>query len=265
MPAASDDALTTARAYHDAWSGHEFERAKALLAENLHVEVPINEYPTKESFAAALAGFGAKVEHVNLLAAMGRENEAMLLYDTDIKNLGTIRIAEHFTVHAGQISRLRQIHDTTLIRQAGLGPVVRTKDPDPYAGSIAIAATGNQVFAALTTLDGLSKWWTPSVTGTPQPGGELRFAFDGADELIRMRVEATTPTRALTWTCLEHTGDPHWTDSRLAFELAETATGCTLSLTHTGVAASRVQRGWEHFLTSIKDYLETGKGQPYAG
>lgn len=165
MATTANDALTTARAYHDAWSAHEFERATALLSESLRVEVPINTYPTKQSFATALAGFGATIDGVDLLAAMGDDNEAMLLYDMHNARLGTMRIAEHFTVHAGQITRLRQIHDTTLIRQAGLGPV--TTNPEGYAGNVAIAAPCNHVFAALTTLDGLSHWWTPLVTGTP--------------------------------------------------------------------------------------------------
>ena len=44
--------------------------------------------------------------------------EAMLLYDMDVAQLGTMRIAEHFTVAGGKISRIRQIHDTVAIRAA---------------------------------------------------------------------------------------------------------------------------------------------------
>ena len=46
------------RAYHDAWTAKDFAAASALLADDLEVEVPVNEYPTAGSFAAALAGFG---------------------------------------------------------------------------------------------------------------------------------------------------------------------------------------------------------------
>ena len=119
----SDDALAVARDYHDAWTADDFGRASSLLAEGLVVEVPVNDYPTKASFTQALAGFGSLVRHVELLSAMSANNEAMLLYDLDADGLGTMRVVEHFTVHDGTITRLRQIHDTAGVRAAGLaGP-----------------------------------------------------------------------------------------------------------------------------------------------
>lgn len=263
MPATANDALTTAREYHDAWSAHEFERATALLAESLRVEVPINAYPSKQSFATALAGFGATVDEVDLVAAVGDDKEAMLIYDIHTPQVGTMRVAEHFTVRAGQITRLLQIHDTAEIRQAGLGPVSASTNPARYDGAVVIAAPCDQVFAALTTLDGLAKWWTPSVTGSPHHGGELRFRFDAVQELIRMHVDAVAPKHSLTWTCIEHSGDPDWAGSTVNFELTETGTATTLNLTHTGVAADHVQPGWERFLASISAYVETGVGQPF--
>jgi hypothetical protein len=36
-------------------------------------------------------------------------------------NLGTLRIAEHFTVSGGKITRIGQIHDTAALRAAGFG------------------------------------------------------------------------------------------------------------------------------------------------
>ncbi len=50
-------------------------------------------------------------------------DEAMtltLLYDMHVQRLGMLRVAEHFTVEGGKITRIRQIHDTTAIRAAGL-------------------------------------------------------------------------------------------------------------------------------------------------
>lgn len=39
----------------------------------------------------------------------------------DVRGVGKMRVAEHFTVRAGKITRLRQIHDTAAVRAAGLG------------------------------------------------------------------------------------------------------------------------------------------------
>ena len=113
------DALSTVRAYHRGWTNKQFDESIARLASDLRVEVPINEYPTRGSFARALVAFGATVRHVALLAEFARGNEAMLLYDMDVAGLGTLRVAEYFTVVDGKIVRIRQIHDTGALRAAG--------------------------------------------------------------------------------------------------------------------------------------------------
>ena len=112
----TDSALDAARCYHQAWTSRNYERAAALLAATLTVEVPINDYTSKESFAGALRSFGDLVTRVDLLAEMSAANEAMLLYDLTAEQLGTLRVAEHFTIENGKIVRLRQIHDTAPVR-----------------------------------------------------------------------------------------------------------------------------------------------------
>ena len=107
------------RAYYDAWTTGDFGTAVALLADGLTVEVPVNQYPTAESFGAALKGFGSLASRVELHAAMTDGEDGMLLYDMDVAALGTLRVAEHFTVRAGQITRIRQVHDTAALREAG--------------------------------------------------------------------------------------------------------------------------------------------------
>jgi ketosteroid isomerase-like protein len=115
----SHEPLTTARLYHEAWTAKDFVRATALLRDDLAVEVPVNDYPTTASFAAALHAFGSMTRGVELLSAMSAGNEAMLLYDMDVEGLGVMRVAEHFTIRDGKIARLRQIHDTAALRAAG--------------------------------------------------------------------------------------------------------------------------------------------------
>jgi SnoaL-like domain len=113
------EAGAVAQAYHRGWTHKQFDDSVQLLAPDLQVEVPVNDYPTRESFAQALAAFGALVDRVDLLAEMAQDDQAMLLYDMEVRGLGRLRVAEHFTVSAGKIVRLRQIHDTAAIRAAG--------------------------------------------------------------------------------------------------------------------------------------------------
>jgi hypothetical protein len=114
------NALATVREYHRGWTSKQFDESIARLALDLNVEVPINEYPTRESFARALVTFGAAVGRVVMVAEFARGNEAMLLYDMEVAGLGNLRVAEYFTVVDGKITRIRQIHDTAAVRAAGL-------------------------------------------------------------------------------------------------------------------------------------------------
>jgi hypothetical protein len=120
MPS-TEETLRVVRAYHQGWTSKEFEQAIRLLAPDLQVEVPINDYPDAESFAKALVGFGGMVNRVVLLAEFAQADQAMLLYDLEVDGVGMLRIAEHFTVSGGKITRIRQIHDTAALRAAGFG------------------------------------------------------------------------------------------------------------------------------------------------
>ena len=111
--------LAIVREYHSGWTSRNFAQSIDRLASDVAVEVPVNDYPTKESFAQALSGFGSIVEEVDLLAEFASEDEAMLLYDMKVAHIGNMRVAEHFVVRDGKIVRLRQIHDTHAIRAAG--------------------------------------------------------------------------------------------------------------------------------------------------
>lgn len=120
MHAGTETSRAVVRAYHEAWSSGRVHDAVARLSPDLTVEVPVNSYPTRESFGAALQGFGPMVRHITLLAEFAEGDEAMLLYDLDVSGLGVLRVAEHFTLDQGRITRIRQIHDTVAVRAAGL-------------------------------------------------------------------------------------------------------------------------------------------------
>jgi uncharacterized protein YndB with AHSA1/START domain len=243
-------ALGTARAYHDAWSSGDFERAASLLDDDLVVEVPINRYPTKESFAAAVAGFGSLARRVELLSEMDGGDEAMLLYDMEVDGIGDLRIVEHFTVRDARIARIRQIHDTEPIRR-------------DYSKTLRIDAPAQRVFDAIATLEGIRGWWTPIAAGSTEPGGEIHLGFAGMDEHINMGVIESESPRLVRWTCLRHTGAPEWNASTIRFELAEGEADSELRFRHDDAPAEMVSPGWERFLGSLKELAETGTGVPF--
>jgi uncharacterized protein YndB with AHSA1/START domain len=277
-PVRSDQALSVARRYHQGWTSKNYEQAIDLLSPTLEVEVPINEYPTPDSFARALRSFGDLVTSVDMISEMSDGEQAMVLYDMQVQQLGTLRVAEHFTVTDGKIARLRQIHDTAPIRtwsgprasagQHGLSGVSISSNED-YTREAPFAVAREAVYAALTTLGGLAGWWTPLVGGTPTAGREVEFAFAGLDQKIVMRVDNATPPSNVTWTCLTHTGHPEWQGTTIFFELAQDDDGSgLLKFRHAGLNPTldcyeTCEIGWEHFLASLLSYAEHGRGSPF--
>lgn len=112
------NALQVARAYHDAWTGRDFDTACRYLAPDLKTEVPINAYAGRDDFADAVTRFAGFAQRVDLVAEFGSGEQALLLYDMHTQQLGRFRVAEHFTVADGLIQRIRQVHDTAPLRAA---------------------------------------------------------------------------------------------------------------------------------------------------
>jgi ketosteroid isomerase-like protein/uncharacterized protein YndB with AHSA1/START domain len=255
----TDQTAEVIRSYYDAWTTKDFTQAESLLAPELAVEVPVNEYPTTESFAAAVRAFGSMARKTELLSELSAGDEGMLLYDMQVQGLeGTLRVVEHFTVQDGKITRVRQIHDTAALRAAGF------VGAPGYTRRMTIRAPRERVFDAIGTVDGPRHWWTTVVTGSADAGGELRFGFAGLPEQMVMRVEASRRPQTVRWTCVDHTREGEWTGTRLRFELSELgAQGCELDFSHSGLPADVVARGWEHFLGSLAAYAEQGAGTPF--
>jgi len=113
------EALEVARAYHRAWSTRDLDAVGDHLSEELTIEVPINAYPGKPEFLEAVHRTAEMARSVKVLSELGGRGEAMLLYDLELPKVGVLRVAEHFTVRGGRITRIRHIHDTAALRAAG--------------------------------------------------------------------------------------------------------------------------------------------------
>ena len=262
----TSDVQQVVNAYHRAWTTGEFDRAASLLSPSLEVEVPINAYRTREAFVNALEEFGSRVDSVTVLSKMQSGFEAMLLYDMEVAGLGELRVVEHFTVSEGVIVRLRQIHDTVAIHGVS-GPEA---DGDGYRQEMLIAAPPPQVFDALASLDGLVGWWASSARGSASAGGRFELGFAGLEETMTMRVDVAQPAATVGWTCLEHTGLPDWEGTKIVFDLSDRDPDHTaLSFRHEGLVPDlecyeQCHSGWEHFLASLRSFVEQGRGDPFS-
>jgi uncharacterized protein YndB with AHSA1/START domain len=135
---------------------------------------------------------------------------------------------------------------------------------DGYQQSIQVRAARERVWDAVGTIDGPRHWWTTTVSGSAESGGELRFGFAGLPEEMVMLVVASRCPTSLTWRCVAHTRDQEWTGSQLGFELADRGPDeCELTFRHTGLPGDVVADGWRHFLASLAAYAEGRSGHPF--
>jgi hypothetical protein len=125
-----EETLKVARSYHRAWTTtKDFSAAAELLAESLKTDLPVNAYTDKQKFVESIRGFGQLVSSVQILSAWASPDEAVLIYHPVMDSIGTLRIAEQFTVVEGKITFIRQVHDTATMRAAGFAHPCRGSGP----------------------------------------------------------------------------------------------------------------------------------------
>jgi uncharacterized protein YndB with AHSA1/START domain len=130
---------------------------------------------------------------------------------------------------------------------------------------IGVKADNDKVYSAISTLEGLSGWWTDA-TGNTQKGGKLYFHFNDAS--IEMIITELVPAKKVVWQCSEKEGE--WKDTIITFELEKTGDQVFINFSHKNWVqqtslCSHCSTKWAVFLLSLKDYLEKGQGQPFPG
>ena len=143
-----------------------------------------------------------------------------------------------------------------------------------YQHSLTIAATPAAVYAALATTEGLRAWWTQDCEGATEVGGIIHFRFGSS--YTDIRIELLEPGREVRWHCTRGhiaadsvTRKDEWVGTQLVFRMSDAGQGRTrLDFEHIGLVPSLecyglCDKGWQHFMGSLQQYLETGEGTPY--
>lgn len=135
-----------------------------------------------------------------------------------------------------------------------------------YETTVRITSSPGAVFDALTTVSGLAAWWNP-VTGSGDAGGELRF-FMSAPEPLVIRVDRVTRPTTVEWVVIDCPFLPDWVGTRPTFSI-KPVDGDTseLHFRHRGLTSQLdcieiCTNSWNHYLASLREYLETGSGSP---
>ncbi|WP_125776070.1 SRPBCC family protein [Antribacter gilvus] len=132
---------------------------------------------------------------------------------------------------------------------------------------VGITAPKDSVYGALTTVEGLTGWWTVDTHGDGSPGGVLEFRFAGVPEGggFDMKVLEAQPSERVLW---EVVGGPEeWIGTQVEWDLRTEGEFTIILFAHRGWREPvefmhHCSTKWATFLMSLKSLLETGAGEP---
>lgn len=121
----------------------------------------------------------------------------------------------------------------------------------------------DKVFDALTTLDGLSAWWTSDTTGSVELDGVIAFRFGPGG--FDLRVVELEPGERVLWEVVD--GPEEWVGTTVRWDIRQDGEWTIVLFAHQGWAAPvefmyHCSTKWATFLMSLKSLLETGTGAP---
>lgn len=124
----------------------------------------------------------------------------------------------------------------------------------------------DDVYKTLTTIEGLSAWWTNDTQGDNNKiGGVVQFRF-GDRGGFEMKVIELDPSKRVLWEVID--GPEEWIGTKISWELKQEDDWTIIYFKHEGWKKPvefmhHCSTKWAVFLLSIKSLLETGKGAPY--
>ena len=134
---------------------------------------------------------------------------------------------------------------------------------------IGIEAPAADVYAALSTIEGLAAWWTRDITGASKVGDVVSFRFHlESGELLGgfdMDVMALSPSDQVRWRVKD--GPAEWIGTDIEFSLSRQDDFTVVMFSHRGWReevefTAHCSTKWATFLLSLRDSVERGAGRP---
>ena len=135
-----------------------------------------------------------------------------------------------------------------------------------------INTTSLRLYEAITTPQGIHRWWAKDADVKEQVGevSVMRFAKEAGTVEMHFRIDELTPGRKVVWTCVKNP-NPAWLGTVISFRIENVNNQVELTFIHGNWDAKwngqlpyeQTKEGWQHFMKSIREYCETGIGQPW--
>jgi uncharacterized protein YndB with AHSA1/START domain len=151
---------------------------------------------------------------------------------------------------------------------------VSSRNIASYTKTQNIHTSPHELYKAVTSVPGIKHWWSNDVVAN---NGDITVRF-GEKNFQTLRLLNLSPDKKVVWEWIaqyfpvEGTAQTdEWVGTRVSFDIQANLDGSsTLVFTHVGltpqlVCYTKCNAGWNHFLGSLKGYLEHGTGTPNSG
>lgn len=142
-----------------------------------------------------------------------------------------------------------------------------------YTKQFTVKASSEAVTKAI--LEEVNKWWTTSANKTKKIDDQLLATFNkDASLFMKMKVDKLIPNKSVHWLVIDDNLDLNgnipkgeWIGTTIKWDFKKSSGGTTIYFEHKGLNKELVcydvcENGWNHFLSSFEQYLNTGIGNP---
>jgi uncharacterized protein YndB with AHSA1/START domain len=142
-----------------------------------------------------------------------------------------------------------------------------TTAADDYTYSMRVHVPLAQIIEALTDDTVISSWWT-AVTRSEGHGDEVQLFMGGDGPAVVVTVDHVPGTNEVTWLVTDCPVMADWVGTKPSFAVQPSDDGtCTIAFRHIGLHPAlecfdQCSAGWNHFMPSLHQFLETGVGRP---
>ena len=129
---------------------------------------------------------------------------------------------------------------------------------------VGIKSSAADVYAALTTAEGIAGWWTTKTAGDGDAvGGVVQFRFGAGG--FDMKVLELDKDRRVQWEVVD--GPEEWIGTHVHWDIAQADDYAVVLFKHQGWKEPvefmhHCSTKWATFLMSLKALVETGQGAP---
>ncbi len=141
-----------------------------------------------------------------------------------------------------------------------------TAGTDDYVYELQVRAPRQEIIAALTDDGVIRSWWT-AATRSERHGDDVRLFMRGDAPFVDFTIVHPPGSGTVTWVvtaCVQS----DWVGTRPSFSVRSNRDGTSaIEFRHVGLRPAlecfdQCRAGWNHFMPSLHQFLETGAGRP---